>query len=153
MTMITLMTDSLMMVVLHSSWRMWADQYTSIGKKVTKARANGRNPEDCTSAGWLDQCLDGPQQWTLQKLNLKSYTFTMGCSVQEKRQQVLAEGIKPFLHSLGRNRQWPKPEWCSNCRQIISPEELQSSVRNNSKMIEDVMRNLNFLWAEGHSEL
>jgi len=83
---------------------MKQDQYTSVGKKgQQRLEANGRNTEDYNFS-WLVRSV---LRWTphnelYEKLNLKSYTFTMDAAVQEKRQQVLAERNKALPAQSGK---------------------------------------------------
>jgi len=68
MTMITLMVITMMMAndfMVHEEYE--ADQYTSIGKKGQQKWSKWQEIQKIvTSAGWLDQCQDGPHQWSLQ---------------------------------------------------------------------------------------
>jgi len=49
--------------------------------------------------------------WTLLKSILKNYHLHGGCCCSRKRQQVLAEKIKLFLHSLAKGWQRSKSEY------------------------------------------
>jgi hypothetical protein len=64
-------------IIVHEEYE--ADQYTSVGKKgQQRMEQMAEIQKIITSAGWLDQCLDGPPSM----------------DVQEKCQQVLAERNK-----------------------------------------------------------
>jgi len=48
-------------------------------KGSTKNGANGEIQKIVTSAGWLDQCQDGPPSMEFAEIELKNYHLTMGC--------------------------------------------------------------------------
>jgi len=75
---------------------MKADKYTSIGKKgQQRIEQMAKIQKIVTSAGWLDQCPDGPHQWTLQKIEPEvATTFTMVCRLSGKASTGLAERNK-----------------------------------------------------------
>jgi len=75
-----------------------------LAKGSTKNGANGRNPEIVTSAGWLDQCQDGPHQWSLQKLKLKNYHLHNGMLLFRKNvNRSWLKETNHFLHNLKTN--------------------------------------------------
>ena len=62
-----------------------------------------------TSAGWLDQCPDGPPSMDFTEIEPEELPPSQwDAAVQEKRQQVLAERNKALLHSL--ERKMPKTQ-------------------------------------------
>jgi len=72
-----------------------ADQYTSIGKRVNKNGANGRNPEDCNFS-WLAGSVPrwSPSMEFAEIEAEKLPPSQWDAAVQEKCQQVLAERNK-----------------------------------------------------------
>ena len=73
-----------------------ADQYTSIGKKGhQRIEQMAEIQKIVTSAGWLDQCSDGPPSMEFTEIEPEELPPSQwDAAVQEKRQQVLAERNK-----------------------------------------------------------
>ena len=73
-----------------------ADQYTSVGKKgQQRLEQMAEIQKIVTSAGWLDQCPDGPPSMDFAEIEPEELPPSQwDAAVQEKRQQVLAERNK-----------------------------------------------------------
>jgi len=133
----------MMVVTLQSTEEHEEDQYTFVGKKGQQKNGNRCwNPEDCNfSWAGLDQCPDGPPSMELWQINwnLKSYHLHNGMRLFRKKavkQVPWLKGTKHFLPQSGKESgKEPEPEWCSNCRQIISSgRTLKLSQKNSSKI-------------------
>jgi len=75
----------------HEEYEM--DQYTSIGKRGhQRIEQMAEIQKIVTSAGWLDQCSDGPMQLDFAEINPEELPPSRwDAAVQEKRQQVLSD--------------------------------------------------------------
>jgi hypothetical protein len=94
-----------------------------------------------TSAGWLDQCPDGPPSMDFTEVDPEELPPSQwDAAVQEKRQQVLAERNKALPTQPGKkNGKDPN----QNNVQIVDRSYLQKNFRAQSdtaqKLIEDVV--------------
>ena len=81
-----------------------ADQYTSIGKKgQQRMEQMAEIQKIVTSAGWLDQCPDGPSSVDFSEIEAEELPPSQwDAAVQEKCQQVLAE-INKSLPAQSKN--------------------------------------------------
>jgi len=74
----------------HEEYEM--DQYTSIGKRGQRIEQMAEIQKIVTSAGWLDQCSDGPMQLDFAEINPEELPPSRwDAAVQEKCQQVLSD--------------------------------------------------------------
>ena len=80
------------------------DQYTSIGKKgQQRLEQMAEIQKIVTSAGWLDQCSDGPSSMCFAEIEPEVLLPSQwDAAVQEKRQQVLAERNKALPAQSGK---------------------------------------------------
>jgi hypothetical protein len=119
-----------------------ADQYTSIGKKgQQRMEQMAEIQKIVTSAGWLDQCPDGPPSIEFAEIEAEKLPPSQwDAAVQEKRQQVLAERNKS-LPAQSKNQSGKDPN--QNDVQIVDRSYLQKSFKAQSetaqKLIEDVV--------------
>jgi len=119
-----------------------ADQYTSIGKKgLQRIEQMAEIQKIVTSAGWLDQCPDGPPSMVFAKIEPEELPPSQwDAAVQEKRQQVLAERNKALPAQCGK--QSGKDPNQNNVR-IVDRSYLQKNFKALSeaaqKLIEDVV--------------
>src|ERR1700733_2610171 len=119
-----------------------ADQYTSVGKKgQQRMEQMAEIQKIVTSAGWLDQCLDGPPSMDFAEIEAEELLPSQwDAAVQEKRQQVLAERNKS-LPAQSKNQSGKDPN--QNDVQIVDRSYLQKSFKAQSetaqKLIEDVV--------------
>src|ERR1700759_4918050 len=81
-----------------------ADQYTSIGKKGhQRIEQMAEIQKIVTSAGWLDQCTDGPPLKTFTEIEPEELPPSQwDAAVQEQRQQILSERNKALPAQSGR---------------------------------------------------
>src|SRR6267378_4365561 len=119
-----------------------ADQYTSIGKKGhQRIEQMAEIQKIVTSAGWLDQCQDGPPSMEFAEIEAEKLPPSQwDVAVQEKCQQVLAERNKS-LPAQSKNQSGKDPN--QNDVQIVDRSYLQKSFKAQSetaqKLIEGVV--------------
>ena len=119
-----------------------ADQYTSIGKKgQQRLEQMAEIQKIVTSAGWLDQCPDGPPSMDFEEIEPEELPPSQwDAAVQEKRQQVLAERNKA-LPAQSKKQSGKDPN--QNDVQIVDRSYLQKNFKAQSetaqKLIEDVI--------------
>ena len=87
-----------------------ADPYTSVGKKgQQRLEQMAEIQKIVTSAGWLDQCPDGPPSMDFTEVDPEELPPSQwDAAVQEKRQQVLAERNKALPTQPGKKNGRPK---------------------------------------------
>src|SRR6202453_5261476 len=119
-----------------------ADQYTSIGKKgQQRLEQMAEIQKVVTSAGWLDQCSDGPPSMDFAEIEPeKPPPSQWETAVQEKRQQVLAERNKALPAQSGMKFGRDPNQ---NDVQIVDRSYLQKNFKAQSEiaqnLIEDVI--------------
>jgi hypothetical protein len=95
MTMITSMEITMMMVVTLKFIKSmkWINKYTSVGKRgQQRLEQMAEIQKIVTSAGWLDQCPDGPPSIDFVEIEPEELPPSQwNAAVQKKHQQVLAE--------------------------------------------------------------
>src|SRR6202453_3190939 len=121
-----------------------ADQYTSIGKKgQQRLEQMAKIQKIVTSAGWLDQCPDGPPSMDFAEIEPEELPSSQwDAAVQEKRQQVLAERNKALPTQSGMQTSKDPNQ---NDVQIVDRSYLKKNLKAQSesaqKLIEDVVQN------------
>src|SRR5258705_1479644 len=119
-----------------------ADQYTFVGKKgQQRMEQMAEIQKIVTSAGWLDQCPDGPPSMDFAEIEPEELTPSQwDAAVQEKRQQVLAERNKALPAQSGK-KSGKDPN--QNDVRIVDRSYLQKNFKAQSetaqKLIEDVV--------------
>jgi len=113
-------------------------------KKVNKARANGRNPEDCNFSWLADQCPDGPPAMDFVEIEPEELPPSQWMQLFRKSiNRSWLRGIKPFPAQSGK-KSGKDPN--QNDVQIVDRSYLQKNFKAQSetaqKLIEDVVRNL-----------
>src|ERR1700728_1611209 len=119
-----------------------ADQYTSIGKKdQQRIEQMVEIQKIVTSAGWLDQCPDGPPSMDFAEIECEELPPSQwDAAVQGKCQQVLAERNKALPAQSGKQTSKDPNQ---NDVQIVDRSYLQKNFKAQSesaqKLIEDVV--------------
>ena len=118
------------------------DQYTFVGKKgQQRMEQMAEIQKIVTSAGWLDQCPDGPPSMDFAEIEPEELPPSQwDAAVQEKRQQVLAERNKALPAQSGK-KSGKDPN--QNDVRIVDRSYLQKNFKAQSetaqKLIEDVV--------------
>src|ERR1700728_2111418 len=126
--------------IVHEEYE--ADQYTSVGKKgQQRMEQMAEIQKIVTSAGWLDQCPDGPLSMEFSEIGPEELPPSQWDAViQEKRQQVLSERNKALPAQSGK-QSGKDPN--QNDVQIVDRSYLQKNFKAESetaqKLIEDVI--------------
>src|ERR1700677_2701811 len=127
-------------IMVHEEYE--ADQYTSVGKKgQQRLEQMAEIQKIVTSAGWLDQCPDGPPSMDVAEIEPEELPPSQwDAAVQEKCQQVLAERNKALPAQSGK-KSGKDPN--QNDVQIVDRSYLQKNFKAQSetaqKLIEDVV--------------
>ena len=127
-------------IMVHEEYE--ADQYTAVGKKgQQRLEQMAEIQKIVTSAGWLDQCPDGPPSMGFTQIEPEELPPSQwDAAVQEKRQQVLAERNKALPTQSGKQT-GKDPN--KNDVQIVDRSYLQQNFKAQSesaqKLIEDVV--------------
>src|SRR6202041_342640 len=118
------------------------DQYTSVGKKgQQRLEQMAEIQKIVTSAGWLDQCPDGPPSMDFTQIEPEELPPSQwDAAVREKHQQVLAERNKALPTQSGKQTGKDPNQ---NDVQIVDRSYLQQNFKAQSesaqKLIEDVV--------------
>src|SRR3984885_8078821 len=104
-----------------------ADQCTSVGKKgQQRMEQMAKIQKIVTSAGWLDQCPDGPLSMEFSEIEPEELPPSQwDAAVLEKRQQVLAERNKALPAQSGK---MSGKDPIQNDVQIVDRSYLQKSI-------------------------
>src|SRR6202167_2696649 len=127
-------------IMAHEEYE--ADQYTSVGKKgQQRLEQMAEIQKIVTSAGWLDQCPDGPPSMDFTQIEPEELPPSQwDAAVQEKRQQVLVERNKALPTQSGKQTSKDPNQ---NDVQIVDRSYLQKNFKAQSetaqKLIEDVI--------------
>jgi hypothetical protein len=120
-----------------------ADQYTSIGKKgQQRLEQMAEIQKIVTSAGWLDQCPDGPPPLNFERIEPEKLPPSRWeATVQEQRQHILTERNRA-LPAQSSKRAGKDPN--QNDVQLVDRSYLQRDFKaqsdNAQKLIEDVIQ-------------
>jgi PIF1-like helicase len=117
------------------------DQYTSVGKKgLQRMEQMAEIQKIVTSAGWLDQCPDGPPSMDFARIEPEELPpLQWDAAVQEKRQQVLAERNKALPAQSGK-QSGKDPN--QNNVQIVDRSYLQKSFKAQSEAAQNLIQNV-----------